>query len=190
MPKLTGYITAVRTYIANRTKPVPPPVDPRVAKLYKLGITAPAATIEACQRTGLPVALAASVLTQESGGGHNVWGHDPTIFAGGPTGDNRPVTKTDYLAYKAKRVASGNRLMQGVGPMQLTYWSIQDQADAAGGCWDPLANMQTGFSHLAAAVHRAGLRNAVVAYNGSGPAAEHYADTVLARMAEYEKELT
>ena len=63
----------------------------------------------------------ARMLQKESGGGSNVFGHDPTIFVGAGT-----VTRAKYLEYKRQRVASGNTLMQGVGPTPA------DLLDAAG----------------------------------------------------------
>ncbi len=128
------------------------------------------------RRAGLPLNLACALLDQESGGGRNVFGSDPTIFIGAGQ-----VTRLKYLAYKARRRASGNRLMQGVGPCQLTWFSTQDEADTAGGCWIPRFNMRVGFRHLAWNIRRYGLYAGVRAYNGSGPAAEHYARTVLDR---------
>lgn len=161
-----------------------PPSPILVAKLRRIGILIPVRMVMAARAAGLPIPLAASVLTQESGGGRNVFGHDPTIFIG--AGD---VTETKYHAYKAARVASKNKLMQGVGPCQLTYWSFQDAADAVGGCWRPLRNMQIGFHVLADNIRRDGLRAGVKAYNGSGPAADRYATTVLTRANEYAKKL-
>ena len=138
----------------------------------------------AARDAGLSVALAASILMQESGGGQNVYGHDPTIFVGAGA-----VTEANYHVYRAERVASGNRRMQGVGPCQLTYWSLQDAADALGGCWRPLANMRVGFSHLAEAVRRSGLRAGVAAYNGSGTAASAYAQAVIERADRFALDL-
>lgn len=131
-----------------------------------------------------PVALAAAVLDQESGGGANVFGHDPTIWVGAGA-----VTKRKYLAYKRDRQRSGNRLMQGVGPLQLTWYSYQDKADSYGGCWNPRYNMRVGFEKLFNGVRRYGLRSGIRAYNGSGPAAERYADTVLNRFSLWQRRL-
>lgn len=161
-----------------------------IQKLRKLGIVIPVRMLKATREAGLPISLAASVLTQESGGGHNVWGHDPTIFVGGYDAKNKHnygpnVTKNGYLAYKAQRGSAGQYGMQGVGPCQLTYFAFQDKADEAGGCWDVLANMRVGFQSLAANIRRDGLHAGVAAYNGSGPAAEHYAVTVLGRSETY-----
>jgi hypothetical protein len=44
--------------------------------------------------------------------------------------------------------------------------------------------MRVGFSHLAEAIRRSGLRAGVAAYNGSGPAAEAYAQEVIQRADE------
>lgn len=127
---------------------------------------------------GISPALALAMLEQESGG-RNVFGHDPTIFAG--AGE---VTKAKYLAYREKRRASGNRLMQGVGPMQLTWWEFQDGADRLGGCWIVKYNLRYGYRRLAANIKQHGLWQGVQRYNGSGPAAVAYKNSVFAR---YEK---
>lgn len=149
-----------------------------VPKLRRAGIQMPVRCLIAARKAKLPLSLAAALLLQESGGGRNVFGHDPTIFAG--AGD---VTKAKYLEYKAQR---GTRNMQGVGPCQLTWWELQDQADARGGCWKPMVNMQIGFERLAANIRSHGLHDGIRAYNGSGPAAETYARSVLARKAQVE----
>lgn len=148
--------------------------------LRRLGIIVPVRMVLAAQQVGLSIPLAASILTQESGGGANVFGHDPTIFIG--AGE---VTKAKYLAYRAQRGPTGAGGMQGVGPVQLTWWAFQDRADALGGCWAPLANMRAGFEVLAANIRRDGLGAGVAAYNGSGPAAIRYAAEVLARADRY-----
>lgn len=155
-----------------------------VLKLRKGGIVYPIRTIMAAKSAGLPLALACALLEQESSGGHNVFGHDPTIFIG--AGE---VTEAKYKAYKAKRGPQGQGGMQGVGPCQLTWYSIQDYADKLGGCWKPLVNMKVGFKILADNIRQSGLRAGVRAYNGSGAAAERYADQVLARYENWKKRL-
>jgi hypothetical protein len=152
--------------------------------MRRIGMKMPVRTLQAARKTGLSLPLACSVLAQETGGGINEFGHDPTIFVGAGQ-----VTESKYHAYKAERVRSANHLMQGVGPVQLTWWSTQDAADAIGGCWRPLKNMLIGFEHLVESIRRDGLRAGVAAYNGSGPAAQRYADQVLARAAGYAKVL-
>lgn len=98
-----------------------------------------------------------SFLTQETGGGNNIYGHDVDS-----TGYPRPfwghgaVTKENYEAYKIERdmfVGSTRfpkvgRRMQGVGPMQLTWYTYQDQADALGGCWVFDNNVRVGAGIL------------------------------------------
>jgi hypothetical protein len=154
-------------------------------KLRKYGIKHPFKTVAEARRAGITVPLAAAMLEQESGNGANVFGHDPTIFAGAGT-----VTKKKYLAYKAKRKASGNRLMQGVGPLQLTWWATQDRADALGGAWKPEINMRVGFATLASLIKAYGYHNGLARYNGSGPAAQRYADSVTAKHKKWHDRLT
>lgn len=160
----------------------------RIARMRRAGIVNPLITMQEARRANIkagkpvahPVALACALLEQETGGGHNVFGHDPTIFVGAGL-----VTKPKYLQYKAFREKSGNRLMQGVGPVQLTWWSTQDAADHAGGCWQPRYNMRIGFEKLFNNVHRYGLTTGVRMYNGSGDAAVRYANTVVNRFSKW-----
>ena len=160
----------------------------RARRLKKLGIVNPLWTIQAARTARLPLPLACALLEQETGGGRNVFGHDRDgrgrIIFHGRSG-TVPVTEESYRRYLAFRKQTG--LMQGVGPLQLTWWSIQDEADRRGGCWKPLANMQVGFSHLASLIRRKGLRLGIRAYNGSGPTADNYAEEVLARLAKWQR---
>lgn len=153
----------------------------RIAAMRRAGIVNPVWTYLEARRAGLPLRLACALLDQESGGGHNVFGHDPSIYAGAGA-----VTEAKYRAYKAAR---GQTRMQGVGPCQLTWWSTQDKADYYGGCWKPRFNMRVGFELLAGNIRRYGLRDGIRAYNGSGPAAEHYATSVLNRAALWDRRL-
>lgn len=140
-----------------------------VERLRAGGILNPQMVVAEAKRAGLRLDYACAMLQKESGGGSNVFGHDPTIFVGAGT-----VTKAKYMDYKRRRVASGNRLMQGVGPTQLTYYTLQDRADAQGGCWKPRINMRVGFKHLADHISRYGEADGARRYNGSGPAAVAY----------------
>ena len=151
-------------------------------RLRAAGILDPGTTVAEAQRAGLPLKLACAMLEKESAGGHNVFGHDRgTIFAGAGA-----VTEEKYREYKRKRVASGNKLMQGVGPCQLTWWSIQDAADKAGGCWRPEINMRIGFGHLAGLVKQHGEADGARRYNGSGDAAVAYSKDLLAKARKWE----
>jgi len=136
------------------------------------------------RRARIPVSLGFALVEQESGF-TNVFGHDPTIYAGAGT-----VTKSRYLAYRRRRRASGNKLMQGVGPCQLTWWEYQDAADRLGGCWIARYNIRLAFAHLAAQIEQHGLRAGIRAYNGSGSAADRYATRVLRLQRMWHQRLT
>ncbi len=140
----------------------------------------PSTVAIAATKAGLGFAAACALLVQESGGGKNEWGHDPTIFIGGGT-FGQPVTEESYAAYKAERDKTGK--MQGVGPTQLTWKGYQDQADALGGCWQPLVNMVVGFG-IIAGYRAAGLSwwDCWKRYNGS----DAYADQMVKRQAEWQ----
>lgn len=162
-----------------------PPSPLLLARMKAIGMRMPVRTYMAARETGLSLPLACSVLMQESGGGLNVFGHDPTVYVGAGT-----VTRAKYLDYLRERdVPKYGARCQGVGPMQLTFAGYQDEADKLGGCWSPLANLRVGFRVLAENVRRDGLHDGVRAYNGSGPAAERYAYTVVARAEGYARRL-
>lgn len=155
-----------------------------ILRLRKLGIKYPVITYQEAKRAGLPLAYVCAVLEQETGGGRNVFGHDQDEN-GRPIwhGERGPVlvTKESYLKYKAwrdrlRRVERGLGLperpplgrMQGVGPMQLTWYTFQDEADRLGGCWKPRYNIRVGCQILARARNawKSGLFGALAAYNG------------------------
>lgn len=144
-------------------------------RLKNAGIVNPLWTIKAAKAAGLQLALACALLEQESGGGRNVFGHDPTSSI--PTAwKGGSVTLLRYQTYKARRGRYG---MQGVGPCQLTWWATQDRADKAGGCHLAYPNMLIGFSSLENSIRAHGLWAGVAAYNGSGAAAQAYARSVV-----------
>lgn len=127
-------------------------------------------------RAGLLPSLAFALVEQESTDGSNVFGHDPTIFVGAGQ-----VTKEKYLAYKWRRGRHGEGGMQGVGPVQLTYYSIQDEADRLGGCHKVRYSLRVGFRDLAHLIRLFGVRKALAVYNGGeGNPNYAYADSVLA----------
>ncbi len=165
---------------AQRTAPAKAP-SPLVERLRAGGIVAPRVAIREARRAGLRLELACALLEKESGGGRNVYGHDPSIFSG-----RGAVTHGNYAEYKRQRLASRNRSMQGVGPCQLTWWEFQDSADAAGGCWRPEINMRTGFSHLAALIKRYGESDGARRYNGAGAAAEAYSRDLMVKARRWE----
>jgi hypothetical protein len=160
----------------------------KLAVMRRNGIVYPWRTFRAARKAGLGLALACALLDQETGGGRNVFGHDRDsdghIIFHGQEG-TVPVTREGYQEYKRFRDATGTvppfGRMQGVGPMQLTWYAFQDEADKLGGCWRPGKNMRTGFQIVKRNIDTAGsMRAGVRQYNGSGPEAEEYADAVLA----------
>ena len=132
------------------------------------GILRPDEVVELARDAGLELAAACVLLVKESGGGRNVWGHDP-VPTGGAYAKGSPVTPDNYAAYR-RALAEGRAGRQGVGPCQLTAADYQDAADRLGGCWDWRTNVFVGFRTLAGHQRRYGERGGFVAYNG-GPGA-------------------
>lgn len=136
------------------------------------------------RRTGLPFPLALALIEQESNF-RNVYGHDATIFAG--AGE---VTRANYAKYLSQRGPKGRGGMQGVGPAQLTWYALQDEADRRGGAWNPEHNISTAFDHLASLIKAHGEQAGIERYNGTGPAAERYRQQVAAKRALWAKHLS
>ena len=145
-----------------------------IKKLRRKGIKMPRRAVEESVRTKCRLACACVLLVKESGGGMNVYGNDPVRCNGTPTGGT--VTEANYRSYKANRSRCG---AQGVGPLQLTFRGFQDQADEQGGCWKPRVNIRVGLGIFAGYMREDGMRTAYRKYNGSGPAAERYADDAM-----------
>lgn len=153
----------------------------QMVKAAAFGIKIPYQTMKASDDTGVPFYVLCAFLEQESAGGRNIFGHDPTIYRGAGR-----VTKAKYLAYKRVRDSTNPRKMQGVGPMQLTWWEFQDEADAAGGCWRPVYNVLVGARILAR--YRAEGRTwqqVATKYNGS----VSYGNEVAARITQWQQRL-
>jgi hypothetical protein len=156
-----------------------------VTVLADHGIQRPAEVIELAARAGLELAAAATLLQKESGGGKNIYGHD-AVDTGGFYVKGGPVTKANFTDYKKHRKQLG---AQGVGPTQLTLPAFQDRADARGGCWDWKVNALVGFEILAGLVTAHGVHDGFRAYNGSGPAAERYADDAVVKLSAWRQRL-
>lgn len=142
------------------------------------------------RRAGLPVSLAFALVEQESTNGANVWGHDPAPNGHTSSLGGKPVTRATYLSYRDVRGPSGRGGMQGVGPLQLTWWEFQDIADSYGGCWVPKHNLRVGFGVLAKLIKTYGKYNGIARYNGSGAAAQRYASSVLDKQDTWHRRLT
>lgn len=141
---------------------------------------------------GLDLASACTLMEKESNT-RNVFGSD-AVETGGTYVKDEPVTREKYLAYKAWRNEPYRRQhalpsrMQGVGPLQLTWWSYQDDADAEGGCWDWAVNTKVGFrifaKHLVS--FRGDVWQAAKAYNGK----DSYADDFVVKHRRWQERLT
>jgi hypothetical protein len=153
--------------------------DPMLSMLRARGLKFPRWAVEEARRVGIPLSYALAFLEKESTGhdedgegkfGLNLFGHDPV---------NNPVrggfvTRSRYASYLANRKRGLG--MQGVGPMQLTWWQFQDMADQQGGCWHPQYNMRVGFAIAKRLIRESGKHDGVRRWNGTGAAAEAYAD--------------
>jgi len=154
------------------------PAPSTVTVLEQNGILRAAEVVELAALAGLELAAAATLLEKESSGGRNIYGHDG-VDTGGFYTKGGPVTQETYLLYRAHRAELG---AQGVGPTQLTYGPFQDRADRQGGCWDWRVNTRVGFDIVSGLIKAKGVRSGFRAYNGSGAAAEAYADDALKRL--------
>lgn len=117
------------------------------ATLAKGGITAnQQAVIDAAGKVGLPLAVAAAFVEQESHGA-NVYGHD----AGGAMSGAGAVTEANYKEF-LQLVRSGHT-SNGVGPLQITYppYFEQDTTEVAG-LWRPLNNLVFGLRIIKASL--------------------------------------
>jgi hypothetical protein len=140
----------------------------KIVKARAAGCKRPIVAWTEAARAGVPYYVLCAYLEQESSGGMNVFGHDQMRCSDEIKGMR--VTKRRYEAYKQRRPTCG---MQGVGPMQLTFHSLQDEADALGGCWRPRINIRYGVGLISAYKEENGSwHDAAKRYNGS----EEYAD--------------
>jgi murein DD-endopeptidase MepM/ murein hydrolase activator NlpD len=136
-------------------------------------------------RYGVPVSLVCAVMEQESNF-RNVFGHDPVDNPiKSPKDGLLFVTEELYRKYLSFR--TGPKTSQGVGPMQLTYPTLQDEADDLGGCFDPAINIRVGVKNLARLIHKLGERDGVQAYNGAP--GHGYADSVLGLKHDWDVKL-
>lgn len=156
----------------------------KVWTAYQNGIKCPLTAMRVCDEQSFPYYVLCAFLEQESYGGKNVFGHD-----GGPSGWASGwgrVTKAKYLKYREGRRAG--RGMQGVGPMQLTWWEFQDRADKLGGCWKPYHNITVGVQLLKQ--YRNGGKNSWeyvgTRYNGSA----EYGKQIAARVEKWKNLLS
>ncbi|NYG07956.1 hypothetical protein BJ986_002443 [Phycicoccus badiiscoriae] len=153
--------------------------------LTKFGTKRATEVVELAALAGLELAAAATLLEKESGGGDNVYGHDP-VQTGGFYFMGGPVTKANYTLYKKHRATLG---AQGVGPCQLTFPGFQDRADARGGCFDWRVNALVGFEILSGNITALGVQKGFRAFNGTGPAADKYATDAMNKLRVWRERL-
>ena len=134
--------------------------------------------VDEADKARIPIALGFALCEQETGF-QNIFGHDPTIFAG--AGE---VTKKKYLRYKRQRGPTGRGGMQGVGVTQLTYYSFQDRADHLGGCWRIRPQLKVAFE-LVRSFIQAGGEHEIWRYNG----AKEYGPEVLKKKKKWHRVL-
>jgi soluble lytic murein transglycosylase-like protein len=128
------------------------------------------ALLEARSTGEISPSLAMAILEQESGNGANVFGHDNVVFP---------------ALWKGAAVTED---MQGVGPMQLTWWEFQDEADRLGGAWKAKYNIKVGMEILATLIKQYGVRKGLAVYNGGATNPNYtYADQVLGKRSKWHK---
>lgn len=155
-------------------------------KAKKYGMQNSLRVVLEARRAGIPVSLGFAMVEQETGRALNIFGHDPTSSIPN-SWKGTGVTLAKYHYYKVRRGRYG---MQGVGPLQLTWWQTQDTADRLGGCYKTAYNLRVGFSTLAALIRQHGYARGIERYNGSGPAAVAYSKSVRARADKWHRRLT
>jgi hypothetical protein len=147
-------------------------------------------TVGGRARAGFDLAACCALLVNESNG-RNLWGGDPWNrdeyprgIALNPSLNESEVSQGVYTVYKLRR--NSGLQPQGCGPCQLTDASLQIEAEKLGGCWIPVHSMTVGFRFLQQLFVEHGSAYAgFEAYNGSGPAAEAYAQRACGQQAEW-----
>ena len=157
--------------------------DSQVSVLAAGGLSNAGLIVEAADRTGVPLAIAAAMVEKESGG-RNVYGHDTGGVFSVP-GRDIEITQENYKEF-LRRVLVGEK-SNGVGPAQITYRGYFERYPEYP-FWEPLANIKFGLTILAdylrgdysdASVAAAGAR-----YNGGtnpGPRALAYGTDLLTK---------
>jgi hypothetical protein len=124
------------------------------------------------QRPHLSQCLA---MIENESGGLNVFGSEGTACP--VEWYDREVNHARYTVYRERRDAGGSP--NGVGPTQITDTALQVEAQRLGGCWVPQLNCDVGFHFLHGLMVDYGTEGGYRAYNGSGPAADAYAERAM-----------
>ena len=183
----------------------PPPPPPTVTQVLSRTLFNADAVVAAAARVGMPVWLAAAMVRQESSG-RNIYGNDVGGIFGRASASEKPrydkyVTASNYASFLSQLLNPDGswtgRTSNGVGPMQLTYWTLHRDARAQG--YDlskPVDNIAFGLSLLAQYLKgdysEASVKLGATRYN-AGPAAttvNAYGNSVWAYALEYQKALS
>lgn len=156
-------------------------------RLRRAGIRYPYWTVRMARKAGLGLPLACAFLMEETGGGQMIYGHDEDRKGRCPGWGWGAVTEENYAAFLRLRKLEGRS--NGVGGLQLTSPGLQDEADRLGGCWKVRYNFAVGFHYVVGQIkgHPGNVRAGIASYNGSGPAAQAYADRILELAAHFKE---
>ena len=155
--------------------------DNVVERLRAGGILNPRMVVAEAKRAGLRLDYACAMLQKETGGGSNVFGHDPTIFVGAGNVDEGEVSGLQAPARGQRQQADAGRradpahLLDAAGPGGRPGRLLEPADQHARRLQAP------GRSHPPATARRIGARR----YNGSGDAAVAYSKDLLARAAKW-----
>ena len=148
------------------------------AKLKAKRVKQPLVVIDEAQKQGILIGSALAMLEMETGiPQRNIFGCD---HGAGRAFCHQRVTKERVAALRRSQLANG------VGWTQLTYPPFVAQADREGGAHIPRFQMRVGFSVLRDNYDRLGsVYSMYRAYNGTGPAAEAYANQAIQLRAKW-----
>jgi hypothetical protein len=120
--------------------------------------------VDEAERADLHVDLACALVEQESNG-RNIFGCDH-----GNVGDRPPYCHQAATKERVQALRTGGSYrhgMNGIGPVQLTWWEFVEKAEALGGAHIPANNCRVGFTDLVSMldVEGFGYLEALGAYN-------------------------
>ena len=149
----------------------------RWLRLKRAGVRRPRMVIKEARRADLRVADALAMLQNETGVPmRNVFGCD-----WGPQGGKPPYCGDRVTRRRVKKLLRSGKA-NGVGWTQLTYPPFVYEAERLGGANRPRIQCRVGFRVLKDNMNRIGSRWAgFKAYNGTGAAADAYANRAIAR---------
>ena len=136
--------------------------DRQLAEWFKAaGFAHPFLTVAALRKADIKPQTAAALLTKESGGGRNVFGHDH----GSNLPDRPPYSGHNVTETRARRLFD-SPFSNGVGPTQLTSKGFVKIARQRGGEWRPFVNMTVGFEIVGGLIREHGVGRGAARYNG------------------------